>query len=291
MHIQEYRQKVLKKHNKWIDLFLLLFISLTITGLIFVGMSESMIKHFEDRSDVIAGDITSFLSDNSEELLAGQTQGDNLCKTFNFSLLDDASKQVIQDRCAEGPITMADIPPELIQEQIISHNRNLKSEVKTRFDEQIAMKKDSLENMEKKYPFLNMYLLNVIFSVLLVLYLVNNDLVITIHYLARKLVFLVPVLFILPYFLFRLNVLSSFINGESFGNLVQTPIPINTVMIVDKVVALMSSEMTLFYEQFLLYAVLGLFVGLMLWFINEHYLLPMFAKKHNIWVEPLKKKK
>ncbi len=291
MNIHEYRNKVLKKHNKIIDFFLLLLLSLTITGLIFIGLGEAMIAHFEDRTGELSGEIAGFISSNQDELIIEELQGQDLCDSFDFSELDENSRQIVEARCAQGPVVLEDMPEGMIDSQMNSLMQDVKPQVQAQLDRQIAAKKDSFENLKSKYPFLKMHVLNIIFAVLLLIYLLNNDLVITLHYIARKLMILVPVLFILPYMMFRLDVLSTFIDPSAFNSVLQGPIPINTNLLIEKVLQLLSSEMTLFYSQFLIYAVIGAFAGATLWFCNKHYILPLFAEKHGLLEKQKKPKK
>ncbi|MFH1771165.1 MAG: hypothetical protein ABH828_06450 [archaeon] len=248
MNIKDYRKKRLKWYNRAINFILWIVMSFVIISIISIGMMEATINHFEMRSDAVTDKVTTTVIEFAEDYIA-QEIGDT-------------------------------IPEDQLEIHIGNVSQQLKPKIQGEYDKRITEGKAFLNNLKQDNPFMGLVYLNLMFFFLLILFFVNNDLVLTVNYLSRKLVLLVPALFVLPYLLFKSNLLAKFAGIVGSLYFIQMPIPVDPKAIFAKALELVSGELALFYSKFLPYALVAMFAGLVLWFGNRFYILPFFAKKH-----------
>ncbi|MFC2135146.1 hypothetical protein ACFLTH_11055 [Bacteroidota bacterium] len=292
MDIHDYRKKRLKRYNRVLNFFLGIMLSFVIFSLIGVGMFEASFRHFESRGNIFPVQINDFLHETASEFLQQEVEAqtleipDNLpegdlCTQLNIVDIPDEYSTIAEEICAEGPVTREDLPAIAIEMELDRFKEEMKPEIQSKYNESITNGKLLMEDLKQQYPFMRMHVLTLMFSFLLVLYFFNNDIVLTINYIAKKLVYLVPVIFILPYFMFKFDFLKFIVRQIDISRLANLPAPIDPKVVVIKAVEMVSNEMALFYLEFLPYAFLALSAGLILWFGNIHYLIPFFVKKYN----------
>lgn len=283
MNIHEYRKKRLKWYNHLINVLLVLTLSLVIMSVVSIGMLQSTLNYFEGRSQPISDRVVGIISESADELLSPDAAdpNQNLCDTINLDeITDQAMRLEIEKRCAIGPVTMDDIPKGLVEFEVKDMTANLKTKLEEIYNQKLAEGKAFLSNLQEKHWYLKLGVLDLAFAFLIVLFFINNDLVLTINYLSKKLLFLVPIVFLLPYLLFKNNFLVWVFDKVNVADLIEMPLPVNPNIIIEKVSELISNEFAMFYGQFLIYAFVAFFAGLILWLGNKYYILPFFARKH-----------
>ncbi|MFH1589831.1 MAG: hypothetical protein ABIB43_04660 [archaeon] len=260
MNIRQYRAKRLNKYNKAINLVLWLALGFVVISIVGIGMMRITLDYFETRGNAISTNMTGVVSETARDYVEQE---------------------------------LGDLPEDVIESQIQRITEDLTPSIEKNYNESIDEGQAFLEEKQKEHPILKLQILNFLFALLLVLFFVNNDLVLTIDYLSKKLLTLVPILFIIPYFLFKSDFLLGVMAKVDFVKYLNFPIDIDPKAILLKSIELMSDELAMFYLQFMPYALVAIFVGLILWFGNRFFLLPFFAQKHgyiNEEAEAIKKK-
>jgi len=193
---------------------------------------------------------------------------------------EEELRAMMEERCAEGSVDKNNLVAGAMEVQFAEFSNELSDSIQEGFEVGITESRAFLGDFKSRvYPFLDMRILSGILLILLIFYFINNDLVIVIHYIAKELVFVVTLVFLLPYVLFKTNVIGLLFEKVDLIGMLNLQLPINPQLILARAIEIVSSEMLGFYEQYLIYALVAFIAGIVLLIGNNAFLMPFFAKK------------
>lgn len=292
MKFRDYKKKRLKRRNHVINFFLLLLLSLTILALVVIGYVNASLNHFDERSDEISESLASVVIDNIDYDSSDFTDAirsnvpveippefeEDPCRFLG--LVDDPDiADVMRDMCGDGMVDLDEFAQEAFKAKVLDYQDEVRDTMSLELDNSISEGRQKMNSLSDKYFFLNFQILSIILAILLLLHMFNNDFVITLDYISKKMIYLVGFLFILPYFFAKANLLSEPLKHMDLSRLFQNlPIPLNVDQLLISIMDLLSVEFAAFYAQYLPYSI-GMFVGgFALFFGNRYFILPNFAK-------------
>jgi len=257
-----------------------------------------LLKTYTLYTDVIASSAREFFSGielqqliGDEIMPEGMLESGEMCGSLDtMELPDEEIRAMIEKRCMEGEVEgmpVVGVMPDtegLIQEavdvRIAEFEESLKESIKKGFDIGIMEGRGLfIKEYTIKYSFLELRILALAFAFLLLLYFLNNDLVIFINYLAKELVAVLTIIFLFPYIVFKTNVFGLFLEKVDILGMLEFPLPVNPQLVIAKIVEAISAEFTSFYGQYVQYAGVAVLAGVILMIGNKFILMPLFLKR------------
>ncbi len=279
--------------------------SLVMISFLVIAMAEETFNYFEDKGDEITDNIVGVIASSAQEFFSGielqQLVGDeimpegmpessDMCGSLDtMEFPDEEIRAMIEQRCMEGEakgMSFVGVMPDtegLIQEavdvRIAEFEESLKESIKEGFDIGIMEGRGFIKEYTSQFFFLELRILALAFAFLLLLYFLNNDLVIFINYLAKELVAVLTIIFLFPYIVFKTNVFGWFLEKVDILGMLEFPLPVNPQLVIAKIVEAISAEFTSFYGQYVQYAGVAVLAGIILMIGNKFILMPLFLKR------------